>query len=43
LILSSIWMCIFLLNVVICCCMLHNMILNGKDTGIDQLMQQLDT
>ncbi len=29
----------FLPNVVVCCCMLHNMILNGKDFNIDELMQ----
>jgi hypothetical protein len=29
----------FLSNVIICCCMLHNMILNGKDVDIDELMQ----
>jgi len=25
-------------NVVICCCMLHNMIMNGKDIDIDEFM-----
>jgi hypothetical protein len=28
----------FLLDVVICCCILHNMILSGKDVDIDELM-----
>ncbi len=32
----------FLLNVVICCYMLHNMILNGKNANIDELMLQLE-
>jgi hypothetical protein len=32
---------LFLLDVVICCCMLHNMILNGKDEDVDELMLQL--
>jgi energy-converting hydrogenase Eha subunit G len=32
---------LFLLDVVICCCMLHNMILNGKDKDVDELMLQL--
>ncbi len=31
----------FFTNVIICCCMLHNMILNGKDANINELMQQL--
>ncbi len=25
-----------------CCCILHNMILNGKDADIDELMVQLE-
>jgi hypothetical protein len=25
------------------CCMLHNMIMNGKDMDTDELMQQLET
>ncbi len=25
-----------------CCCILHNMILNGKDAKIDELMVQLE-
>jgi hypothetical protein len=32
----------FLPNVVICCCMLHNIIINGKYINIDELMQQLE-
>ncbi len=32
----------FLPNVVICCYMLHNMILNGKNAEIDELMLQLE-
>jgi hypothetical protein len=32
----------FLLDVVICCCILHNMILSGKDANIDALMEQLE-
>ncbi len=31
------------MDVIICCCMLHNMILNGKDAHINELMQQLAT
>lgn len=31
----------FFTNVIICCCMLHNMILIGKDADINELMQQL--
>jgi hypothetical protein len=33
---------LFLLDVVVCCCMLHNLILNGKDIDIDELMFQLE-
>jgi len=29
---------LFLLDVVICCHMLHDMILNGKDEDVDELM-----
>jgi hypothetical protein len=32
----------FFPNVVICCCMLHNMILNGKNADIYELMLQLE-
>jgi hypothetical protein len=32
---------LFLLDVVICCRMLHNMILNGKDENVDELMFKL--
>jgi hypothetical protein len=32
----------FLPNVVICCYMVHNMILNGKNVDIDELMLQLE-
>jgi hypothetical protein len=32
----------FLSNVIICCYMLHNMILNGKNAKIDELMLQLE-
>ncbi len=32
----------FLLDVVIYCYILHNMILSGKDTNIDELMFQLE-
>jgi hypothetical protein len=32
---------LFLLDVVVCCCMLHNTILSGKDSNIDELMFQL--
>ncbi len=32
----------FFPNVVICCCMLHNMILNGKNVDIYELMLQLE-
>ncbi len=32
----------FFSNVVICCCMLHNMILNGKNVEIYELMLQLE-
>ncbi len=28
----------FLLDVIVCCCLLHNMIMNGKHTNIDELM-----
>jgi len=30
-----------LLNVLVCYCILHNMILNGKDVDINELMLQL--
>jgi hypothetical protein len=33
---------LFLPNVVIYCCMLHNMIMNGKDMDTNELMQQLE-
>ncbi len=33
---------LFLLDVVICCGMLHDMILNGKDQDVDELMLQLE-
>jgi hypothetical protein len=33
---------LFLLDVVVCCCMFHNLILNGKDIGIDELMFRLE-
>jgi hypothetical protein len=33
---------LFLPNVMIYCCMLHTMIMNGKDMDIDELMQQLE-
>ncbi len=33
---------LFLLDVVVCCCMLHNTILSGKDTDINKLMFQLE-
>jgi hypothetical protein len=33
---------LFLLDVVICCCMFHNTILSGKDIDIDKLMFQLE-
>ncbi len=33
---------IFFLDVVIYCCILHNMILNDKDVDIDELMLQLE-
>ncbi len=32
---------LFLPDVVACCCILHNMSLNGKDANIDELMVQL--
>jgi hypothetical protein len=32
---------LFLLDVVICCRMLNDMILNGKDEDVDELMLQL--
>jgi len=32
----------FFPNVVICCCMLHNIIINEKYINIDELMQQLE-
>ncbi len=32
---------LFLLDVVICCRMLHGMILNGKDEDVDEFMLQL--
>jgi len=32
---------LFFLDLVICCCMLHNMIVNGKDEDSDELMLQL--
>jgi hypothetical protein len=32
---------LFLLDVVICCRMLHDMIMNGKDEDVDELMFQL--
>jgi hypothetical protein len=32
----------FLPNVIICCYMLHNMILNGKNAKFDELMLQLE-
>ncbi len=32
----------FLLDVVIYCCILHNMILNSKDVDIDELTFQLE-
>jgi hypothetical protein len=33
---------LFFLDVVVCCCMFHNMILNGKDIDIDKLMLHLE-
>jgi hypothetical protein len=33
---------LFLPNVVVCCCMLHNMILSGKDIDIDKLIFHLE-
>jgi hypothetical protein len=33
---------LFLPNVVVCCCMLHNMILSGKNIDIDKLMLHLE-
>jgi len=33
---------LFLLDVVMCCCMLHNLIMNGKDEDIETLMAQLE-
>jgi hypothetical protein len=33
---------LFFPNVVVCHCMLHNMILNGKDIDIDKLMFHLE-
>ncbi len=32
---------LFLLDVVVCCHMLHGMILNGNDEDVDELMLQL--
>ncbi len=32
---------IFLLDVVTCCCLLYNMILDGRDVDVNVLMQQL--
>jgi hypothetical protein len=32
---------IFLLDTITCCCMLYNMILNGKDVDMDVLILQL--
>ncbi len=32
----------FLPNVIICCYILHNMILNGKNVKVDELMLQLE-
>jgi hypothetical protein len=32
----------FFLDVVVCCCMLHNMILNKKSNDINELVQQLE-
>jgi hypothetical protein len=32
---------IFLLDIITCCCMLYNMILNGKDVNMDVLVLQL--
>lgn len=33
---------LFFFNVVVCCCMFHNMTLNGKDIDIDKLMFHLE-
>ncbi len=33
---------LFLLDVVMCCYMLHNLIMNGKDEDIETLMAQLE-
>jgi len=35
-------MLVFFSNVVICCSILHNMILSGKDVDINELMLQLE-
>jgi hypothetical protein len=32
----------FLLDVVVYCCMLHNLILNGRDEDVESLMIQLE-
>jgi hypothetical protein len=32
----------FSLDVVMCCCMVHNLILDGKDEDIESLLFQLD-
>jgi hypothetical protein len=34
---------VFLLDVVVCCCMVHNLILDGKDEDIKSLLFQLDS
>jgi hypothetical protein len=33
---------IFLLDVVVYCCMLHNLILNGRNEDVESLMTQLE-
>jgi hypothetical protein len=33
---------LFLSNVVVCCCILYNMLLYGKDHNIEILMMELD-
>ncbi len=33
---------LFLLDIVMCCCMLHNLIMNGKDENIETFMAQLE-
>ncbi len=32
----------FFLDVVVCCCLLHNLILNEKNNDINELVQQLE-